>query len=83
MAKVNIKSGDQYLYFLYSEQQFKDRKAVENSLAKAFKLGIIIVNGQKKYFTEVSKKPTNRYPDTKVIAEGYKSEMNYTLPQSI
>nr|DAQ69675.1 MAG TPA: hypothetical protein [Caudoviricetes sp.] len=71
---------DLYVYFLYSDQQLQERKTIEKSISKSFVPGSVIVNGRKKMFTELSTKPTNRYADCKVVAEGYKSTMNYTLP---
>ena len=71
---------DLYVYFLYSDQQLQERKTIEKSISKSFVLGNVIVNGRKKMLTELSTKPTNRYADCKVVAEGYKSTMNYTLP---
>lgn len=74
---------DQYVYFLYSEQQYKKRKELEEKVCRKFVPGIVILNGQKKKFTEMSKKSTNIYPDTSVVAEGYKSNMNYTTPSTV
>lgn len=71
---------DMYVYFLYSDQQLQERKTIEKSISKSFVPGNVIVNGRKKMFTELSAKPTNRYADCKVVAEGYKSTMSYTLP---
>ena len=47
-------------------------------MSRIFTPGTVIVNGRKKPFTEMSKKSSNRYPDCKVIAEGYISKMKYT-----
>ena len=76
-------SQDAYVYFLYSEQQYSTRKELEAKLCRKFVPGVVIVNGQKKKFTEMSTKNANIYPDTSVIAEGYKSMMKYTLPATI
>ena len=78
MATSIIKSKDYYVYFLYSEQQFKERTAVEKKMSRIFTPGSVIINGRKKPFTEMSKKSSNRYPDCKVVAEGYKSKMVFT-----
>lgn len=75
---ANIKEKDVYVYFLYSEQQSKERSAIEKSMSRVFTPGTVVINGRKKFFTEISKKPVNRYPDCKVIAEGYKSKFVYT-----
>jgi len=78
MAGANIKSKDSYVYFLYSEQQQKERSSIDKSMSRVFTPGTVVVNGKKKIFTEISKKTSNRYPDCKIVAEGYKSKMNYT-----
>ena len=78
MTTSIIKSKDYYVYFLYSEQQFKERTAVEKKMSRIFTPGSVIINGRKKPFTEMSKKSSNRYPDCKVVAEGYKSKMVFT-----
>lgn len=78
MATQILKDKDSYVYFLYSEQQFKERTAVEKKLSRIFTPGTVVINGRKKTFTEMSKKSSNRYPDCKVIAEGYKNKMIFT-----
>ena len=75
-----MKKQERYVYFLYSDQQFQERKNIEKSISRSFVPGYVIVKGRKKMFTELSAKSTNRYADCKVVAEGYKSTMNYTLP---
>jgi hypothetical protein len=79
---ANIKEKDSYVYFLYSETQQKERTAIDKSMNRVFKVGIVVVNGRRKYFTEISKKNTNRYPDCKVVAEGIASKFTYTKPYS-
>lgn len=78
MPGANIKSKDTYVYFLYSEEQNKERIAIEKKMSRVFVPGTVIVQGRKKIFTEMSKKTSNRYPDCKIVAEGFKSKMNYT-----
>lgn len=75
---ANIKSKDVYVYFLYSEQQNKERTAIEKSRSHTFVPGTVVVNGRKKIFTEISKNTSNRYPDCRIVAEGIKSKMLYT-----
>lgn len=74
----SLRNKDIYVYFLYSDQQFKERTAIEKKMSRIFVPGTVIINGRKRNFTEMSKKSSNRYPDCKVIAEGYKSKMTYT-----
>lgn len=81
-ASSNLKEKDSYVYFLYSEKQSKDRSEIEKKMSRVFTLGSVIVNGRKKFFTEMSKKSSNRYPDCKIIAEGWLSKVTYTLPTS-
>ncbi len=78
MAGANIKDKDSYVYFLYSETQKTERTTIEKKMSRSFIPGTVVINGRKKIFTEISKKSSNRYPDCKVIAEGYKSKMTYT-----
>jgi len=78
MAGIEMKSNDVYVYFLYSDQQLSDRLKIERKINRTFKPGTVIDNGKKKLFTEISKKPTNRYPDCQVVAEGYRSQMTFT-----
>lgn len=71
-------TNDPYWYFLYSEQQQKSRSEIEAKMSRIFVPGTVIVNGQKKKFTEKSRKDTNIYPDVKVVASGLESVMKYT-----
>ena len=75
---VALKSEDKYVYFLYSEQQEKKRTELEARLHRVFIPGTVIVNGRRMNFTELSYKPNNTFTDCKIIAEGWKSKMNYT-----
>ena len=82
MSGANLKEKDFYVYFLYSEQQNKERSEIEKKMSRVFSPGTVIVNGRKKIFTELSKSSSNRYPDCKIVAEGWKSKMMYTPPSS-
>ena len=75
---ANIKEKDVYVYFLYSDQQNKERSEIERRMSRTFVPGTVVVNGKKRTFTELSKKDKNRYPDCKIIAEGFKSKMVFT-----
>lgn len=70
--------NDPYVYFLYSEQQKAKRTEIEAKMSRKFIPGNVIINGQKQLFTELSTKPTNIYPDVRLIAEGLKSAMKFT-----
>lgn len=77
-ASDAIKPNDTYLYFFFSEQQKKERTAIEKKLSRTFYPGKVIVNGKRKEFTEMGTKIKQSYPDTKIVAEGWKSNMTYT-----
>lgn len=82
MAGANLKEKDSYVYFLYSDQQSKERSEIDKRMSRVFSPGSVIVNGRKKIYTELSKSTTNRYPDCKIVAEGWRSKMIYTPPTS-
>ena len=82
MSGANLKEKDYYVYFLYSEQQHSERSEIEKKMSRIFSPGSVIINGRKSIFTELSKSSKNRYPDCKIVAEGLKSKMMYTLPSS-
>ena len=82
MAGANLKEKDSYVYFLYSDQQSKERSEIDKRMSRVFSPGSVIVNGRKKIYTELSKYTTNRYPDCKIVAEGWRSKMIYTPPTS-
>lgn len=75
---ANIKSKDTYVYFLYSEQQYKERTELDRKMSMTFSPGTVVVNGRKKIFTEMSRNSKNRYPDCKVVAEGFKGKLTFT-----
>lgn len=80
---TRLRDKDSYVYFLYSEQQYKDRLEIERKMSRVFTPGTVIISGRKQRFTELSKSSSNRYPDCKVVAQGYKSKMMYTLPTNL
>ncbi len=71
---------DVYVYFLFSEEQKTFREGVERAMNRKFVPGSVMVNGARKRFTEMSLKNTGTYPDTKIVAEGLRSNMKFTLP---
>ena len=78
MAENPKISQDDFVYFIYSEQQEKMRKEVESKIGRVFNCGTVVVNGMRKPFTEISTKEVTRYPDAKIVASGYKSKIKYT-----
>ena len=70
-------------YFLYSSEQFKFRKQMESIGGKEFKAGTVLINGNRKLFTELSNTPKSRFSDAIVIAVGNPDMMSYTMPGGI
>lgn len=68
-------------YFIYSAEQLKLRKELEEKIGRQFVVGHVIVDGEKKPFTELSAKPTSKYSDAKIVAEGDPTLMKFTLPE--
>ena len=61
-------SNDDYVYFLYSQQQFKEKNEILNRVGKKFVAGTVMINGTRKRFTELSKEKTlRRFIDTTII----------------
>ena len=77
MSKENIK------YFIYSSEQFKFRKEMESVGGKKFKAGTVIINGDRKLFTELSNTPASRFSDAIVVATGDPNKMSYTMPGGV
>lgn len=69
-----------YKYFLYSSQQEEFMRSTEAKRGRTFKVGTVYTKGTRKSFTELATKPTNRYSDCKLVAEGEEANMKFTLP---
>lgn len=68
----------EYVYFLYSDSQYKMRTEVESNLNKRFIPGEVMVRGDWKKFTQISKISSSAmFADSVVVAEGYKDKMKY------
>ena len=73
-----------YKYFLYSDEQIKEKNKILKQTGKMFEPGTVIVNGTRKKFTQLSDKPSMpRFIDTKIVAEGDTEEKTFTLPKNI
>ena len=71
-----------YKYFLYSEEQNKEKNNILNKTGYVFEPGTIIINGSRKKFTSISDKNSiPRFIDTKIIAEGNVENMTYIEPK--
>lgn len=71
-------------YFLYSQEQINEKDRVEAKRGKRFVCGTVSVGNQSEKFSHLSTKPSlgNRYPDCKIVAKGYLSEMRYSMPKT-
>jgi hypothetical protein len=70
------------MYFLYSDEQVKEKNKALERAGKRFVPGTIVVNGKKKMFSQLSSPNTlQRFVDTKVIAEGDPKNFIYTDPK--
>ena len=71
-----------YKYFLYSNDQYKQRESVEKNIGKIYTAGQVLVNGRWKNYTEISSNPANSFSDAKIVAEGDISDIKYTKAKS-
>ena len=68
----------EYVYFIYSEQQKKERTEAEARNNKLFVPGEVLVMGEWKEFTQVSNRPSlPLFADSRVVAEGYKDRITF------
>ena len=72
----------QYKFFLYSNQQMKERKDVEKRIGKTYIPGTVLVNGTWKEYTEISPTSNSSYSDAKLIIEGDISNIKYKKSSS-
>ena len=72
-------SKEEHMYFLYSDEQVKEKNNILAKIGKEFVPGIVVVNGTRKKFSQISKDHKSaRYIDTIVVAEGIVGNMTYT-----
>ena len=71
-------------YFLYSDEQIKEKNAILARSDKEFVPGIVTMNGKKVKYSQLSDTAAMpRFVDTKVIASGELNDFTYTLPQTV
>ena len=57
------------VYFLYSDEQIKEKNKILANCGKQFVPGTVTVQGKRSTFTQISNSPNiDRFIDTKVIA---------------
>lgn len=72
---------NKYVYFLYSEEQLKERNNILYKQGKIFVPGTVYVGMSRLPFTQMSEKDhIDRFIDTKVVAQGYQNQMKFDLP---
>ena len=71
-----------YVYFVYSGEQIKEKNSILKPRNKKFKCGTVVVNGQRKEFTQIVTKLSqmSRYVDTRIICEGVLGDFTYNNP---
>ena len=73
--------NNKYVYFLYSEEQIKERNKILEKQGKVFVPGTVYVGMSRLSFSQMSEKDTlPRFIDTKIVAQGYQNQMKYDLP---
>ena len=81
MASIN---NSRYVYFLFSNSQFKDRTNIESEVGMKYTPGSVLKNGQWRIYTEMTSNPDNvKYPDSKVVASGYLRDIKYKPEEKI
>lgn len=75
-----------YVYFVYSEIEIKEKNQILSKMGKQFQPGTVIVNGVRKQFSNKIKNVTEsnfivnlskRFPDVIVVAEGNEDQFVY------
>jgi hypothetical protein len=78
-----MSDASKYVYFLYSEEQLKERNEILKKQGKVFVPGTVYIGMSKLSFTQMSEKDKlDRFIDTKIVAQGYKNQMKYELPRN-
>jgi len=68
---------------MFSREQLRIKKEIENKIGRTFTTGTVIVNGNKKQYTEMCTVPnTTRFPDSKIIIAGDIRNITYTEPKA-
>ena len=76
--------NDKLVYFLYSEEQIKEKNAILAKNGKKFVPGNVYIGMSRKLFTQLSEKDyIDSYIDTKIIAKGYKNQMKFDMPKTV
>lgn len=72
---------NKFVYFLYSEEQVKERNKILEKQGKVFVPGTVYVGMSRLSFSQMSEKDSiPRFIDTKVVAKGYENQMKFDMP---
>lgn len=72
------------VYFLYSDDQIKEKNSILANCGKQFVPGVVTMQGKRCSFTQISNKPNiDRFIDTKIVASYNDiSEATYVAPST-
>ena len=74
---------DKFVYFLYSEEQIKERNRILEGQGKVFVPGTVYVGMSRIKFSQMSDKDhLDRFIDTKIVAKGYRKQMKFEMPKT-
>lgn len=73
------------VYFFYSREHVQERNKILSSRGKKFQPGIVIVNGKRVNYSQMSanKDAMKRFVDSRIVASGEQSSFTYTKPTEI
>lgn len=73
-----------WVYFMYSDEQVKEKNDVLKVSGKKFVCGTVVVNGQRQKFSQIatSKSVMDRFIDTYVVTEGVYGDITYIDPST-
>ena len=80
---MEVTNTKKYRYFLYSKTQHNLRQTVDRNINRVFIPGTVFSKGKWVTFTEISISPSNKYADSKIVAEGYLEDMKYQNHTSV
>ena len=75
---------NKFVYFLYSEEQLKEKNNILSKQGKVFIPGTVYIGMSRISFTQLSEKDhIDRFIDTKIVAKGYKNQMKFDMPKTV
>lgn len=72
-------NNEDYIYFIFSSEQLKLKKAVDLKLGKKYQPGWVISNGMRKLYTDiVTDVKSIKYTDYIIVAQGVYKNMKFS-----